>query len=123
MLNFNSLMIGSSDSKALADFYSTVLDKKPDMDEEGGWFAFSIGSGSIAIGPHSEISGTNKEPGRLMLNFESDDPRAEFDRVKATGATVVKEPYIAGDERGEMIMSTFSDPDGNYFQICSKWEE
>lgn len=58
-----------------------------------------------------------------MLNLEADDPRKEFDRIKATGATVIADPYEAGTEVDEkMVLSTFADPDGNYFQVCSAWE-
>ncbi|HMS25720.1 MAG TPA: VOC family protein [Acidimicrobiia bacterium] len=122
MLNFSNLMIGSSEPKVLADFYKKVLDTEPEW-ADGDWFGFKIGAGSIAIGPHSEVQGTNKEPGRLMLNIEADDPKAEFDRIKAAGAQVIADPYEAGDDdNGSMTMSTFADPDGNYFQICSKRE-
>jgi hypothetical protein len=55
------------------------------------------------------------EPQRLILNLQAKDVKAEFERIKATGATVVKEPY----ERRGMWIATFADPDGNYFQLMS----
>ena len=48
--------------------------------------------------------------------------QADFDRMKASGAIVVAEPYSfegAPDSR----IATFEDPDGNYFQLTSPWEE
>ena len=41
----------------------------------------------------------------------------EFERIKAAGAEVVKEPY----EIEGMWIATFADPDGNYFQLMSPW--
>lgn len=119
-----ALMIGSQDPKTLSDFYSKVLDKKPEWeDAENGWYGFGIGTSSIAIGPHSDVSGTNSEPARLMINIAVQDPVGEYERVKATGAKVIAEPYDAGDGSGKMVLSTFEDPDGNYFQITSAWED
>jgi predicted enzyme related to lactoylglutathione lyase len=60
-----------------------------------------------------------KEPQRVILNFETREVTQEFERIKATGATVVKEPY----ELQGMSIATFADPDGNYFQLMSPWEE
>ncbi|HVL03586.1 MAG TPA: hypothetical protein VM386_04030 [Acidimicrobiales bacterium] len=74
-LNLNSIMLGSEDSKKLADFYTTVLGApNPDWsDEANGWFGFPAGDGGVAIGPHSEVTGKNQHPGRIMLNFETPD--------------------------------------------------
>ncbi len=79
-----------------------------------------MGDGSIAIGPHSEVKGRSQEPARVMLNFETADVKSEFERIKGIGAEVVAEPYSPmGDER--MLMCTFADPDGNYFQLATPW--
>jgi predicted enzyme related to lactoylglutathione lyase len=42
--------------------------------------------------------------------------KAEFERIKDLGAEVVAEPYEPGEG---MLMCTFADPDGNYFQLMS----
>jgi predicted enzyme related to lactoylglutathione lyase len=117
-LNLNQVMIGSSQPEALGEFYAQVLDRAPDM-KEGGWYGWHIGSGWLSIGEHSEVQGQAKEPQRLILNFETTEVKEEFDRIAATGATVVKEPY---DIQG-MWIATFADPDGNYFQLMSPWEQ
>ena len=121
-LNLNNIMLGSEDSKRLGDFYAQVLGASvPEWsDEAGGWFGFRAGDGSLAIGPHSEVHGRNQEPGRLMLNFETPDLRAEFERLKALGAEVVAEPYEPGGDG--MLLCTFADPDGNYFQLTTPWD-
>ncbi len=122
-LNLNNIMLGSEDSKKLADFYSKVLgDSNPDWsDPDNGWFGWQVGNGSIAIGPHSEVKGKNQSPGRIMFNFETDNVKGEFDRIRELGAEVVAEPYSPGGADG-MTMCTFADPDGNYFQLTSPWE-
>ena len=122
-LNLNNVMLGSEDSRRLADFYRQVLGP-PDSewtDEAGGWFGFRAGDGSLAIGPHSEVSGRNQQPGRIMLNFATTDVRGEFERIKALGAEVVAEPYEPGGGEG-MLLCTFADPDGNYFQLAPPWD-
>ena len=120
-LNLNSIMLGSEDSKRLADFYSGVLGApNPDWsDESAGWFGFQAGNGGLAIGPHSEVKGRNDQPGRIMLNLETADVTGEFERIKGLGAEVIAEPYEPGG--GGMQMCTFADPDGNYFQLASPW--
>ena len=121
-LNLNSIMLGSEDPKKLADFYSKILGApNPDWsDEANGWFGFQAGGGGLAIGPHSDVRGKSKEPARIMLNFETPDVKGEFERVKAAGAQVVAEPYEPGGGGG-MLLCTFADPDGNYFQFATPW--
>lgn len=121
-LNLSSIMLGSEDSKKLADFYTKVLgDPNPDWsDETNGWFGFQAGDGSLAIGPHSDVKGKSQQPGRVMLNLSTPDVNGEFARIKALGAEVVAEPYEPGGASG-MLMCTFADPDGNYFQLSTPW--
>lgn len=115
-MNFNSLLIGSEDPKRLVDYY-TKLFGKPAF-EDGGYSGWPIGSGWITIGPHDEVTGPNAHPGRLIWNIESADVQADFDRLKAAGATVVREPY-GMDEEPDASIATFADPDENYFQLMT----
>ena len=116
-LNLNNVMIGSAQPEVLGDFYTQVLDRAPDM-KEGGWYGWMVGSSWLSIGEHSEVKDKAQEPQRVMVNFETKDVAGEFERIKAGGATVVKEPY----ELQGMWIATFADPDGNYFQLMSPWE-
>ena len=59
--------------------------------------------------------GRTKDPGRVMLNFETPQVKEEFERVKALGSVVIQEPY---EMEGGWI-ATLADPDGNYFQLVS----
>jgi len=121
-LNLKSIMLGSEDSKKLADFYTKVLGApNPDWsDDANGWFGFQAGDGSLAIGPHSDVKGKSQQPGRVMLNFATTDVPGEFERIKALGTEVVAEPYEPEGGDG-MQMCTFADPDGNYFQLATPW--
>jgi len=116
-VNFNSILIGSEDPQRLVDYYSRLFGK-PTM-EDGGYAGWQIGTGWITIGPHDEIHGKNPQPGRLLWNIESADVPGEFDRLKAAGATVVREPYVMGEDAARGTIATFSDPDDNYFQLMS----
>jgi predicted enzyme related to lactoylglutathione lyase len=123
-MNLNTIMIGTDDVKALRDFYSKVLGEP--AWEDAGYVGWQPGkqSAMLMIGAHSEVKGRNEMPGRLIINFETPDVRKEFDRIKKAGATVVAEPYNpAPDEGQEMLLATFEDPDGNYFQLASPMPE
>lgn len=115
-MNLNSILIGSQDPQRLVDYY-TKLFGTPSMDS-GGYTAWQIGSGGIVVGPHDQVTGKNAQPGRIIWNVESADVKADFGRFVAAGATVVQEPYQP-DGSTDAWIATFSDPDGNYFQLVS----
>jgi len=115
-MNFNGILIGSENPERLAEYY-TRLFGKPDWDD-GGYTGWQIGSGGISIGPHDQVKGRNAHPGRIIWNIESQDVKGDFERFKAAGATVVREPYTFEQAPGSWI-ATFADPDDNYFQLVS----
>ncbi|MFO0703955.1 MAG: VOC family protein [Patescibacteria group bacterium] len=115
-LNLSSIMVGTSQPKELAYFYEKVFDREPDMDE-GGWKGWIMGDAFFSIGAHSEVKGKNTQPARLIFNFETEDVKEEFNRLKVVGAVVIKEPY----EMGDGWIATLCDPDGNYFQLMTPW--
>ena len=117
-MNMNGILIGSENPQRLRDYY-TKLFGKPNWDE-GGYFGWQIGSGSVTIGPHDQVKGKSSAPGRVIWNIGTPDVKGQFTKLKAAGATVVKEPYEAGEAAGQkMWITTFSDPDSNYFQLMS----
>jgi len=115
-MNFNSLLIGSEDPKRLVDYYSKLFGK-PGM-EDGGYSGWQIGTGFMTVGPHDEVKGKNPQPGRLIWNIETADVKGDFERLKAAGAIVIREPYNM-DEGPEFSIATLADPDDNYFQLMS----
>ena len=116
-MNLNGILIGSEDPQRLADYYRKLFGE-PGWDG-GGYTGWMIGSGSVTVGPHSEVHGANGEPGRIIWNIETADVRGEFDRLKAAGATVVREPYTMDGAGESDYIATLADPDGNYFQLMS----
>jgi hypothetical protein len=76
MLNLNSIMIGTKQTKVLAAFYEKVLGKPADMvDEEYGFYGWQAGAAYLSVLDHSEMAGRTKDPGRVMLNFETQQVR------------------------------------------------
>lgn len=118
MLNFNSILLSSEDPKKLVDFYKKVFGKDPDMDENG-YTGFLVGTCFMTIGPHDKVKGKNNNPERVIFNFETKDVKGEFERVEKLGAKVITAPY----QMGSAWIATFSDPDGNYFQLLTPWDE
>jgi predicted enzyme related to lactoylglutathione lyase len=116
MLNLNSVMLGTKQPKELANFYEKVIGKPADMvDSENGFYGWQVGSAYLSVLAHSEMGGNAKDPGRVMLNFETSQVKEEFERIKALGGEVIKAPY----EMGGGWIATLADPDGNYFQLVS----
>jgi len=117
MINLNSLLLFSESPNKLADFYRQVLAREPKW-HEGEYRGFEVGAGALVIGPHSKVHGQNKNPERIMFNFETSDVKGEFERMKALGAKVIAQPYHMGDDQ-EFLIATLADPEGNYFQLVS----
>jgi hypothetical protein len=92
-MKFSGILIGSENPTRLKEYY-TKLFGKPTWDEgEAGYFGWQFGDGGVMM-------------------------KGEFEKLKKSGATVVKEPYDPGEDSG-MTITTFSDPDNNYFQLMS----
>jgi predicted enzyme related to lactoylglutathione lyase len=117
MLNLNSIMVGTKQMEAMVAFYEKVLGKPAEMvDAENGFYGWQAGSVYFALLQHSEMGGKTKDPGRVLLNFETTQVKEEFARIKALGGVVIKEPSQMGENAW---LATLADPDGNLFQIVS----
>jgi len=119
-MKFSGMLIGSEDPARLKQFYTKLFGTPAWEDEK--YFGWRFGDATVMFGPHDQVKGKNREPGRIIWNFETPDVKSEFAKLKAAGATVVKEPYDPGENSG-MLIGTFSDPDGNYFQLGSPMDE
>ena len=116
MLNMNSVMIGTKQFDVLATYYEKVIGKPPDMVErEDGFVGWQVGNCYLGVLDHSEMGGNAKDPGRVMVNFETTQVQEEFDRIKALGGTVIRAPY----KMDQGWIATMADPDGNYFQLMT----
>jgi predicted enzyme related to lactoylglutathione lyase len=115
-MNFNSILIGSANPDSLVEYYAKLFGE-PAM-SDGGYTGWAIGSGFMTVGPHSEVTGKNAQPGRLIWNIETTEVRSEFDRMKAAGAIVIREPY-GFEGFPDSLIATLADPDDNYFQLVT----
>ena len=115
-MDFNSILIGSEDPGRLVEYYARVFGEPGFSD--GGYTGWKLGSGFVTVGPHSEVTGKNTHPGRIIWNIESGDVAADFERFKAAGAIVIAEPY-GFEGQPDALIATFADPDDNYFQLMS----
>jgi predicted enzyme related to lactoylglutathione lyase len=118
-MNFNNILIGSADPGRLVDYY-TKLFGEPAM-SDGGYTGWRIGSGFVSVGPHSEVSGKNQHPGRLIWNIETPNVQDEFDRMKAAGAIVIREPY-GFEGYPDALIATLADPDDTSCQLTTPME-
>jgi len=116
MLNLNSVMIGTRQPELLAGFYEKVVGRPPDMvDKENGFYGWQVGTAYLTVLEHSEMGGNARDPGRVMFNFETTQVKEEFEKIRAAGGVVVREPY----EMGGGWIATLADPEGNYFQLVT----
>ncbi|MEO9255333.1 MAG: VOC family protein [Tepidiformaceae bacterium] len=104
--------VNSPSPEKLIAFYRDVveLENEPEMGEG----AFKAGPASFIIDGHSEISANTREPARVLVTMRVNDLAAEHERLKNRGVPVIR---TMGKEYWGGIISTFEDPDGNYFQL------
>ena len=93
-------------------FYRDVVGLAEGAPELGS--PFMVGGTALYISPHSEISGSAREPARVLLNFFVADLAAEQLRIERQGVEFIR---TAGREPWGGVISTFPDPDGNYLQL------
>jgi len=114
-----SILIGAANAEKLAEFYRDVVGLSQNDEFEMGennekGFLFDAGTTSIAIIDHSEVSGTNKNPERIILNFEVSDIEKETKRLDKLNVKKKQDIYHL---EGYGLIATFIDPEGNFFQL------
>lgn len=97
----------------MRDFYIDALELSPRSDRPG-FTNFEFGSRRLTITVHDEIRGATREPVRIMLNFETDDIVADFERLIDHGAPSIRQP---SKESWGGLVATSADPDGNVIQL------
>ena len=104
-----SILLGSRDPERLRSWYSAAFGATP---REDGFLTF--GDVGVLIDGRDDVSATNPEPGRVILNFHVEDARAIAEHLDGIGAT-----WLARLEKRDfgMLFGTLIDPDGNYIQI------
>lgn len=106
-----TLNLTSEDPGRLIAFYRDVVGLAPD---ERFGHSLKAGPARLRITGHSQTKGPSKDPTRSLINLFVTDAKAEFDRLQLRGVTVIRAP---DREAWGGLVSTFADPDGNYFQL------
>lgn len=102
--------VTSPDPDRLKAFYADIVGLPPEPNSGG----FDVGGALFAVDGHSEVTGPAKEPARVLVSFMVDDIAAEERRLTDAGVPCIRSQ---GKEFWGGIISTFVDPDGNYFQL------
>ncbi len=113
-MNVNQIIINvtSPDPQRLGAFYRDTVGLPPNPDM--GEFAMMAGSTPFMIDSHSEVTGPTKEPARVLLSLMVDDIKSEQTRLEAAGVKFIRKE---GKQDWGGVISTFTDPDGNYMQL------
>ena|SRR3989344_4152802 len=115
-----SITIFSANAASLAKFYEEKVGLKIGMTAEMGednsnLFEIKAGAGSsFYIVDHSDLHGPAKEPKRFIMNFEVDNIEKEVARLKKAKVKLIQDIYHVEDYGH---IATFSDLDGNFFQL------
>jgi hypothetical protein len=103
-----SILLGSTDPDRLRAWYRVALSP---AEGSGGFLDF--GGMGVLIDERSDVSTSNPEPGRVILNFHVADARATARHLDKLGVTWLSRV----EQRRDGMFGTLIDPDGNYVQI------
>lgn len=103
-----SILLGSTRAAELNAWYRKVI--APDQAGEG---PIVLGELWLIIEQRDDVSETNPEPGRSILNFHVDD----FARYEAQLHEAGVDWIAPAEDRPSGRFATFRDPDGNYLQL------
>jgi predicted enzyme related to lactoylglutathione lyase len=107
------LNLTSVHPERLLAFYRDTVGLVP-RGKMGGPWDLAAGTGVLTADGHDGIYGKAKEPHRWLIDFWVEDIDAEEQRLIAAGVPCIRSK---GTEFWGGVISTFVDPDGNYFQL------
>jgi predicted enzyme related to lactoylglutathione lyase len=107
-LEIGSILIGSRDPERLAAWYTDAFFATPN--EHG---VYEFGGVAVLFERRDDVSTSNGEPGRHILNFHVPDAGTHAQLLDRMGATWL----VPVEERDVGWFGTLLDPDGNYVQI------
>lgn len=94
-------------------FYVETL-SLPVRSDRDGFVNFEWHGLRLTVAIHSELSGPNEDPARILINFETDGIFAEYERLQAAGVVFRRPPEL---ETWGGHVATFLDPDSNMLQL------
>lgn len=116
--SLGSILLASTAPDRLGAWYVAAL--SPDEDSKVEQYRIlKFGEVHLVIDTRADITDTNPEPGRMILNFDVDDARAVAARLDEMGVSWLS----ALEDRDGSLFGTVIDPDGNYVQIIQLSEE
>jgi predicted enzyme related to lactoylglutathione lyase len=98
---------------AMRHFYVEVLRLQVRSDRDG-FVNFDLGGGRLTVTTHSDVSGVNADPARVMVNLGVQGIDATHKRLTEAGVRFVRDPE---SEAWGGRVATLVDPDGNYVQL------
>ena len=110
----------SENAKRLAQFYKDKVGLTIGLNAEIGeageeLFEMKLPKGSgFYVVDHTGVKGPNKQPERIMVNFEVDNIEKEAEKLERAGVKKIQDIYHV-ENYG--LIATFEDIDGNYFQL------
>jgi catechol 2,3-dioxygenase-like lactoylglutathione lyase family enzyme/predicted enzyme related to lactoylglutathione lyase len=107
-LRDSSILLGTSDPDRLQRFYQRAFDVAPDSN---GWL--QLGTIGVKIDPRQDVGPRNQDPGRVVLNIDTEDAAVIVARLDALGVRWL----CPLEQRPNGWFSTFEDPDGNLVQV------
>ena len=107
-----AINLTSDDPERMNAFYRDTIGLEPDPSM--GNHAYKMAGAILFLDGHSETKGATREPQRALLDWFVDDAKAERERLEAKGVAFIRKE---GREYWGGIISTFTDPDGNYIQL------
>jgi predicted enzyme related to lactoylglutathione lyase len=116
--SLDSILLASTDPERLGDWYVAALDPEEDTKVDS-YRVLKFGNVYVLVDTRADISGTNPEPGRIILNFDVADARAVAARMEDVGVRWLAEL----EDRDGSLFATAIDPDGNYVQIIQLSEK
>jgi predicted enzyme related to lactoylglutathione lyase len=116
--SLDSILLASTDPERLGDWYAATLDPEEDTKVDS-YRVLKFGNVYVLVDTRSDISETNPEPGRIILNFDVADARAVAARMDDVGVRWLAEL----EDRDGSLFATAIDPDGNYVQIIQLSEK
>jgi predicted enzyme related to lactoylglutathione lyase len=108
----NSLLLASPAPQQLHTWYAAAFEPEQDT-QTNGYRLLTFGGFTILIDRRDDVTGSNPEPGRTILNFVVADAKAVVRRLDEMGVKWKAEL----EEREPGLFATAIDPDGNYVQI------
>lgn len=118
---FDSVCIWSDNPDKLYLFYQDVLglplEEKIDLPNDYGYF-FKLSEVGIFIGKHSEVTGSARDPYRIMPGFFVESVAAVQAELEQKGVEFIRPASVSPD--GEYYAATIKDPEGNILQFFSE---